>query len=125
MALDLPITLLYMAYYHPPGHNSTRFLLPTFFIYTIAAVEFLKIRTENEPARAKKETGILLGLTILWGLPLSLYELRPSSGTMPAGERLAGDCSGCRAREYPDRSERSPATSRFRGRLAACARGGA
>ena len=75
-ALVLPITLLYMSYYHRPSHNSTRFLLPTFFIYTIAAVQFLKIRTENEPARGKKETGILLGLTILWGLPLSLYELQ-------------------------------------------------
>ena len=76
VALVLPITLLYMSYYHRPGHNSTRFLLPTFFVYTIAAVEFLKIRTEAEPAQGKKLAGILLALTILWGLPLSLYELR-------------------------------------------------
>ena len=76
ITLVFPITLLYMSYYHRPGHNSTRFLLPTFFVYAIAAVEFLKIRTEAEPARGKKLAGILLGLTILWGLPLSLYELR-------------------------------------------------
>ena len=76
VALVLPITLLYMAYYHRPGHNSTRFLLPTFFVYTIAAVSLLKLRTQAEPARGKKLTRILLAFTVLWGLPLSLYELQ-------------------------------------------------
>ncbi|MFO0892676.1 MAG: hypothetical protein U0790_26475 [Isosphaeraceae bacterium] len=74
--LVAPITLLYMAYYHPPGHNSTRFLLPTFYGYAIAAVSLMRLRTEAEPRSGKGLAGCLLVFTVLWGLPLTIYELR-------------------------------------------------
>jgi 4-amino-4-deoxy-L-arabinose transferase-like glycosyltransferase len=77
VALVLPITLLYMSYYWHPGHNSMRFLLPTSFVYTIAAIHLLQIRTQSDPARGRKLARILLAVTIVWGLPLSLFELRP------------------------------------------------
>ena len=52
VALVIPITALYMAYYWHADSKSTRFLLPTFALYTIAAVWLLKIRSETEPERA-------------------------------------------------------------------------
>ncbi len=77
VGLTLPITLLYMAYYWRPGHNSMRFLLPTFFIYTIAAVWFLKLRTDDDFAGGRRQTKIVLIVTLIWGLPLSIFELLP------------------------------------------------
>ncbi len=73
--LVLPITLLYMAYYWGADPNSMRFLLPTYALYTIAAVWLLQLRSETEPERARKWVKILLGVTLLWGLPYSVFAL--------------------------------------------------
>jgi len=75
VALVLPITLLYMAYYWHADTHSMRFLLPTFALYTIAAVWLLRIRIETEPERAMKWIKILLGVTFLWGFPYSCFAL--------------------------------------------------
>ncbi len=74
--LMLPITVLYMSYYWPPGHNSMRFLLPTFYLYAIASVWFLALRTEQASASGRKLTVIVAVLVVLWGIPLTVFELR-------------------------------------------------
>jgi len=45
--LVVPITLLYMSYCWKPDPQSMRFLMPTFYIYTIAGVWLLKLITRN------------------------------------------------------------------------------
>ncbi len=74
--LVVPITLLYMAYYWGADSMSMRFLLPTFALYTIAAVWLLKIRSEIEPQRAQKWAKIVLGVSLVWGLTYSVLVLR-------------------------------------------------
>ena len=75
VGLTLPITLLYMAYYWHADSHSMRFLLPTFALYTIAAVWFLKLLSETEPERSRKWTRALVIVTLLWGLPYSTFAL--------------------------------------------------
>ena len=71
-ALVIPITLVYMAYYWMP---SFRFVLPTFFIYAIAAAWFLQILSQRQPARARNLAAWSLALASLVGLPLSVLLL--------------------------------------------------
>ncbi len=75
VGLILPITLLYMAYYWNADSMSMRFLLPTFALYTIAAVWLLQLRSETEPERARKWASIVLAVTLLWGLTYSAVSL--------------------------------------------------
>jgi 4-amino-4-deoxy-L-arabinose transferase-like glycosyltransferase len=75
VGLVVPITLLYMAYYWHADSHSMRFLLPTFALYTIAAVWFLRIMGETEPERSRKWARVLLIVTLLWGLPYSAFVL--------------------------------------------------
>ena len=75
VGLVLPITLLYMAYYWSADSMSMRFLLPTFAIYTIAAVWLLKLWSEAEPERARKWARIVLAVTLPWGLIYSVVVL--------------------------------------------------
>jgi len=70
-ALIIPITLLYMSYYWPADQASMRFLLPTFFIYTIASVWLLRILSENQHRAVYALSAVILFVTIIWGLPLS------------------------------------------------------
>ena len=72
-SLVVPITLVYMAYYFSP---SMRFLLPTFFLYAIAAVWVLHLDAQVRPVRARKAAAWLLGLMTVWGLPQTLFALR-------------------------------------------------
>ncbi len=74
-ALIVPITLLYMAYYWHADSHSMRFLLPTFPLYTIAAVWLLKLQGETDPERARRWGRIVLGVTLAWGLPYSTFAL--------------------------------------------------
>ncbi len=73
--LSLPITLLYMSYYWPPDPQSMRFLLPTFFVYVIAAVWLLRLLAGYRPRVARGASVILLVLTCGWGAPLSLLAM--------------------------------------------------
>lgn len=77
VGLVVPVTLLYMAYYWGADAKSMRFLLPTFYLHAIAAVGFLKLRAEADPVRGRKLVRWLLGATLVWGIPLSLWQLRP------------------------------------------------
>jgi hypothetical protein len=73
--LVLPISLLYMFYYWHADSFSMRFLLPTFFVYVIAAVWWLKIHGENCPEQARRWSALTLLVMIAWGLPLSVFSL--------------------------------------------------
>jgi len=78
LGLVLPVTLLYMAYYFAPSQMSRatlRFLLPTFYIYTLAGVWCLKIIAENRPRGAIAAALAVLAATLCWGLPQSLLPL--------------------------------------------------
>jgi len=82
--LIVPITLLYMAYSWPADPQSMRFLLPTFFIYTLAGVWTLN-HLKNE--RTKKIlTYATLIVSILWG---SFGSIRPLMSLKERGKPLA------------------------------------
>ena len=86
-AIVLPITLLYMAYYFSgPGMAGAtmRFLLPTFYIYTLAGVWCLKILSENHRRGALAATVTMLAVTLCWGLPQSVMPLRQMHATNAA-----------------------------------------
>ncbi|MGD8699006.1 MAG: glycosyltransferase family 39 protein [Gemmatimonadales bacterium] len=71
-ALIVPTTALYMAYYFQP---SPRFLLPTFYLYTLAGVWLLRLLSDalGRPARAATVLAVIL--TALWGVPLSVQAM--------------------------------------------------
>ena len=75
VGLVLPITLLYMAYYWQVDSHSMRFLLPTFSLYTIAAVLLLSHEQRSDPAKVRRHAKLILGLTLAWGLPYSIFAL--------------------------------------------------
>lgn len=72
----VPITLLYVSYYWKPDPQSMRFLLPTFFIYTIAGLWFLYQLTKHHPPSAWAGAVVLFFITVFWGLPQSLRSMQ-------------------------------------------------
>jgi 4-amino-4-deoxy-L-arabinose transferase-like glycosyltransferase len=74
--LIVPITVLYMSWYWTPDLQSMRFLLPTFYLYTIAAVWLLAFLVQDRPKRSAWACALtLLLLTLWWGLPQSHQRL--------------------------------------------------
>jgi hypothetical protein len=69
--LVVPITLVYMSFFSKPDPQSMRYLLPTFYIYTIAGVWFLRLLANNHYCSACSGSVVLLLITIWWGLPQS------------------------------------------------------
>jgi hypothetical protein len=76
LLLVVPITILYMSYCWKPDPQSMRFLLPTFYIYTIAGVWFLRMITHKRCSLTWVGSGVFLLITILWGLPPSLHSMQ-------------------------------------------------
>jgi len=74
--LVLPITLLYMSYYWGADPQSMRYLLPTFYIYTIASVWLLSVVCNNRYPSALAASIVLLLITIVWGLPQSVWAMQ-------------------------------------------------
>ncbi len=74
--LVLPITLVYMSYFWKPDPQSMRYLLPTFYIYTITGVWLLYLVTKNHPLSAMISSAILILITISWGIPPSLQSMQ-------------------------------------------------
>ncbi len=74
-SLVVPTLLLYMSYYWPPDPQSMRFLLPTLFLYPIAAVWLLQRVAEGRPRLAWVSGSVLILLTVVWGLPTSLRSM--------------------------------------------------
>ncbi len=79
--LTVPTTVLYMAYYWSPDPQSMRFLLPTFYIYTITGLWVLRALVGIDRRRYLVITLTLLAVTSAWGLPLSLYALEHLKNT--------------------------------------------
>lgn len=69
--LIVPITFLYMSYYWRLDLQSMRFLLPTFYIYTIAGIWLLRLLTKNRYMLVWTVSIVVMSITIWWGLPLS------------------------------------------------------
>lgn len=67
--LVVPVTLVYMAYFWKPDPQSMRFLLPTFFVYTIASVWLLYLLTKGYRLIAWGSSAALFLITFFWGLP--------------------------------------------------------
>lgn len=74
--LVIPITLLYMSYCWKPDPQSMRFLLPTFYIYTIAGVWLLRLVSKKHYYLAWTGSVVLLLITIVWGLPQSFRSMQ-------------------------------------------------
>ncbi|MBN2089792.1 glycosyltransferase family 39 protein [candidate division KSB1 bacterium] len=74
--LIIPLTFIYMAYVWPPDPQSMRFLLPTFPIYIILSVWFLKILSEKNLKTGIAVTILILILTVLAGLPRTFHSLK-------------------------------------------------
>ena len=78
VTLVVPVTLLYMSYYWAPGGRAAgtmRFLLPTFFLYTLAAVWLLRMLSHLSPRAALTAALVILVVHTAWGLPESLRTL--------------------------------------------------
>ena len=75
VALILPTTLLYMAYYWQPDPMSQRFLLPTYYLYAIAGVWLLSLVAERLGRPALIGTVVVLGLSMVWGSSRSIRSL--------------------------------------------------
>lgn len=74
--LVAPITLLYMSYFWKLDPQSMRFLLPTFYVYTIAGVWLMRMVIGNRWSLAWTASAVILLITFLWGLPQSFRPLQ-------------------------------------------------
>lgn len=74
--LTVPITLLYMSWYWKPDSQSMRFLLPTFYVYTIASVWLLSLFAKQHRTVVWVASLLLLSMTFLRELPQSHLRLR-------------------------------------------------
>ena len=75
VALVVPTTLLYMAYYWGGDGMSQRFLLPTYYLYAIAGVWLLKLLAHHLGRPALVAVGAVLVLALPWGLDRSVRQL--------------------------------------------------
>jgi len=73
--LVVPVTVLYMAYFWGPDRQSMRYLLPTFYIYTIAAVWLLRELSRVHRASALVGSVVVLAITMFWGVPPSVMSV--------------------------------------------------
>jgi hypothetical protein len=73
--LVIPVTLLYMSYFWGPDGQSMRYLIPTFFIYSIATVWVFKELLQIHRASAVVGCAALVAVTVLWGLPQSAMKM--------------------------------------------------
>jgi hypothetical protein len=73
--LVLPTTVLYMAYYWGGGMGGLRFLMPTFYLYALAAVWLLRDLVTRMGRPAEWATGATVVLAVLWGAAQSGQEL--------------------------------------------------
>ncbi|MEW6558427.1 MAG: glycosyltransferase family 39 protein [Elusimicrobiota bacterium] len=74
LSSTVALTLLYMAYYWPTDPQSMRFLLPTFPIYTLAAVYFINQLSKNYRIALLSITTLV---SLSWGVSGSLRAVKP------------------------------------------------
>ena len=83
--LVVPVLVVYMSYFWGPDRQSMRYLLPTFYVYTIAAVWLLRELSRVHRASALAGSLVILAITIFWGLPpsvMSIAHLRQLNGAL-------------------------------------------
>ncbi|MBD3267432.1 hypothetical protein GF373_12255 [bacterium] len=73
LALVIPSTILYMAYFFP--HGATRFLMPTFFIFVLAGTWCLKFLAGQAPKGTAAATITILFFAACLGIPQSIMAL--------------------------------------------------
>jgi hypothetical protein len=73
--LVVSVTVLYMAYFWGPDRQSMRYLLPTFYVYTIATVWLLRELSRVHAASALVGSLVVLAVTIFWGVPPSVMSI--------------------------------------------------
>lgn len=74
--LVVPITIVYMSYFWGPDRQSMRYLLPTFYIYTIAGVWVLwELGGIHRRSACAGSLAVLI-VTVLWGLSPSIRSMR-------------------------------------------------
>ena len=84
LALIVPVTLLYMAYYFPPHELSVpslRFLYPVIYLITISAVWFLKRITESKLEGVRVAIAVLVIFNCGWALNRTLQTIAPLKKT--------------------------------------------
>jgi len=97
IVLVVPITLLYVSYYFMLGDSpfaTMRFLLPTFYIYSIAGFWGLKIISNRWEKAATAMTITLLVVNTLWGAPQSLISmiiLKDADASLAAVEKVVSE----------------------------------
>jgi len=79
LALVVPTTLLYMAYYWGGDDMSQRFLLPTYYLYAVAGVWLLKLLSDQMGRAALAATAAVLVLSLPGGLSRSVTQLAQRS----------------------------------------------
>jgi hypothetical protein len=90
-ALVLPITVLYMSFFWGPDPQSMRYLLPTFYIYTMAGVWLVHLLSLNYRRSALAGSVVLLVITVWWGLPQSVRSMRTLEHWNGALARVTGE----------------------------------
>jgi hypothetical protein len=88
VGLVLPTTILYCAYYWDNDEMSQRFLLPTYYLYAVAAVHLLAALPSRAAAAA------VATVAILWGAPQAREQLAEQSTERAAQARLGTSVSG-------------------------------
>ena len=84
LALIVPITLLYTAYYFPPRElavPSLRFLYPIIYLITICAVWFLRRVTESHIEGIRVAIAVLVFFNCGWALNQTLQTIEPLKAT--------------------------------------------
>jgi len=89
--LVIPLTLLYMFYYWHSDGMSMRFLLPTFPAYIIAGLWLVKEVAGNQRKTAISAAGIILALTVAWGLPESIRYMSGEKQSHVSLAKLTGE----------------------------------
>ncbi len=73
--LSIPIFLLYISYFWEPDPQLTRFLLPTFFIFTLSTTSLLKFIEKKKKRLSFSFASVILIITIIWGIPKSIHSM--------------------------------------------------
>jgi len=93
--LVAPVTIVYISYFWGPDRQSMRYLIPTFFIYTIAGVWVLRELAGIDRRSACAGSLAVLIVTVLWGLSPSVRSMRvlaEQNGALARVTRVVEKC---------------------------------
>ena len=93
--LVVPVTIVYMSYFWGPDRQSMRYLIPTFYIYTIGGVWVLRELAEIDRRSACAGSVVVLIVTGLWGVSPSVRSMRGLAEQNGALARITGVVEKC------------------------------